>query len=84
MPDRVDAPRALPRLLLGQVAAHQRVNVLLEAGKMPLAADEVGHLQNDLLDICVVKEKHGRLASAITDCGSSLKYAVFTIRLAMP
>ena len=25
-----------------------------------------------------------RLASAITDCGSSLKYAVFTIRLAMP
>ena len=60
VPDRVDAPRALPRLLLGQVAAHQRVNVLLEAGKMPLAADEVGHLQNDLLDICVVKEKHGR------------------------
>ena len=25
-----------------------------------LAADEVGHLQNDLLDIRVVKEKHGR------------------------
>lgn len=60
VPDRVDAPRALPRLLLGQVAAHQRVNVLLEAGKMPLAADEVGHLQNDLLNVCVVKEKHGR------------------------
>lgn len=60
LPQRVDAPRAFPRLFFGQITAHERIHILLKAREVALAADEIRHLQNNLFDVGIVKQKHRR------------------------
>lgn len=60
LPQRIDAPRAFPRLFFGQITAHERIHILLKAREVALAADENRHLQNNLFDVGIVKQKHRR------------------------
>ena len=47
-------------MLLGQLTAHQRIQIRLVACKMTLAANQIRNLKNDLFNIGIVKEEHGR------------------------
>ena len=48
------------RLLLGQVSPHERIQFLFKAGKMALAAYDLGDLKDHFFNIGVVKQQHGR------------------------